>query len=225
MPESIESDPNHYPKIQFRNPPFTFHRSLARFCIPLSKFTKLSSNQGKRIRASVVISEPYLPGTSNEGPGSSATTPFVSRLLVVQRSAHDAAFANNWELPGEHAEFGVDQTLLETVVRGTREKTGLRVTGIKRELKGLEYHLSGGGVSKQFVFWVDVQGLEGTRGVQSVQGSHMEGESMRTLIRLDPIEHQAWKWVSERDVDGLHTTAETKECILSALTVIGQGSK
>jgi hypothetical protein len=43
---------------EFKHPNFRIHRSVARFVLPLSKFSKLPSNKDKRMIVGVAVARP-----------------------------------------------------------------------------------------------------------------------------------------------------------------------
>jgi 8-oxo-dGTP pyrophosphatase MutT (NUDIX family) len=211
-------DDTHNPKVIFRNPPFSFHRSLARYVIPLSKFSKLPSNAGKRTVVGAAILAPPTQdddsleasggveagdGRTREGQWKSHAKELLPRILLAQRSSHETLYPNEWEIPGGEAEYGIDQTILETVVREVREETGLRVVEVLRDFEGFEYG-SEDRRSKQYNFLVKVD------------------LKQEYKVILDPEEHQAFAWVSKRDMEGedgnkFKMTKEMRRCVMNAL--------
>lgn len=211
-------DDTHNPKVIFRNPPFSFHRSLARYVIPLSKFSKLSSNAGKKmVVGAAIIDSPVQNGDSalestgaeagdgrtRDGGWKAHADELLPRILLVQRSSHETLYPDEWEIPGGKAEYGVDQTILETVAREVREETGLRVVEVLRDFEGFEYG-SEDRRSKQHNFLVKVDLVQGYQ------------------VILDPEEHQAFAWVSKRDMEGedgnkYKMTEEMRRCLMKAL--------
>ena len=207
-PQSIGGSVQH-PKINFRNPPFSFHRSLTRFCLPLSKFAKLPSNVNKKLIVGAAILRPT--STITPSPAETVNTSLEKqscRILLVQRAGHESVYPNQWELPGGHAEFGIDQTLLEAVVREVREETGLKVTAVRKEFEGFEY---GEEVkSKQYNFVVEV--------AMDKAGEAAEEESAAGLeVVLNPEEHQAFRWVDRHSLEGLEMTDDMRRCVEAAL--------
>ncbi|KAK1923938.1 hypothetical protein DB88DRAFT_540028 [Papiliotrema laurentii] len=130
--KTTKGKPN--PKIQFTHPTFSFHRSIAHHCLPLSKYCKLPSNQGKTIvaRAAVVFQN---AGSQSAGP---------PRVLLLHRKDGPGPGGSMWELPGDQVRLGTDQTVFETIARGVREQTGLVVTNIARHFGNVEWEHEGG---------------------------------------------------------------------------------
>ena len=205
-----------HPKINFRNPPFSFHRSLARFCLPLSKFAKLPRHANKKLIVGAAILTPEsIPASGHAETVNTALEKPSRRILLVQRAARESAYPNQWELPpGGHAEFGIDQTLLEAVVREVREETGLIVTGIREDSEGFEYG-EDKCKSKQYNFLVEVA-LAHTAGVvESTEASTSELE-----VTLNKEEHQAFKWVDRDSLEGLEMKEDMRKYVESALRMV-----
>ncbi|KAG6916112.1 hypothetical protein DXG01_008387 [Tephrocybe rancida] len=101
------------------------------------------------------------------------------KLLLLQRSDTEDSFPSMYEIPGGGAE-PQDRTLLDTVVRETKEETGLLVSKIVNTFPGFEYTTRHGD-AVQFNFIVEVEG----------------GPTPRIL--LNPAEHQAFAWVDPSD--------------------------
>ncbi|WVQ80155.1 hypothetical protein IAT38_002260 [Cryptococcus sp. DSM 104549] len=165
----------------FKYPSFRIHQSVTWFCLPLSKFSRLPSNASKRLVIGALIAHPSDP----------------SRVLLVKRAAGETLFPGQWEIPGGKAEYGVDQTLLETVVREVKEETGLRVTAVKGEFEAFEYKGSKG-LCKQYNFVVEGDGE----------------------VVLNPEEHEEWKWVEEGDLEGLEMTDVMRNCVRNGLAKV-----
>ena len=190
--------------VDFKNPNFTFHRSLAHRVIPLSKFAKLSSNAGKLLVVGAAIVRP------KEAPAGAAQLSETNQgqegqpqILLVQRASNEEAYPNQWELPGGHAELGTDQTILEAVVREVREETGLQVESIRKEFMGFEYETSKGH-SKQLNFVVTVRWEPGLE------------------IKLNPEEHQAFRWVRTGEWEMLEMTEAMRTTVSRALDTVAQ---
>ena len=220
MPDPLAAIKQHPdPRINFTNPPFTFHRSLARYCLPLSKFAKLGSNTGKRLVVGAAI-VPFstlsttCPNFANHThsttaekrtiPRENGNADSIPKVLLVQRSSHEESFPDQWELPGGHAEFGTDQTLLESVVREVREETGLIVSGIVDEWKSFEYGV-GEQISRQYNF------------VVVVNDPNQDSNGKCAGVVLNADEHQDWKWVAKDEADELDMSEELRNCVRGSL--------
>ena len=196
--------------VDFKNPNFTFHRSLAHRVIPLSKLAKLSSNAGKRLVVGAAIVRPR-EAVAGAAQSSKLTTTAQTnqaqegqpQILLVQRASNEEVYPNQWEFPGGHAEFGTDQTILEAVVREVREETGLQVESIRKEFMGFEYETSKGR-SKQLNFVVTVRWEPGLE------------------IMLNPEEHQAFRWVRTGEWEMLEMTEAMRTTVSRALETVAQ---
>ncbi|KAI8074086.1 NUDIX hydrolase domain-like protein [Gongronella butleri] len=119
------------------------------------------------------------------------------RLLVVQRAAHESSFANMYELPGGHVEDS-DGTILDAVVRETKEETGLDVSSIDSTFAPFDYRThETAGLSHQLNFRVRVKA--------------------DAPVTLAPDEHQAFQWISMSDTEQLLTTETMRKTIRDAL--------
>lgn len=123
-----------------------------------------------------------------------------SQLLVVQRADTEDQFPNMFELPGGHVE-PTDRSILYTVVRETFEETGLLVSHIASTFEPLVYEskAESGVIRKtlQINFRVLVKD--------------------KSVVKLAPEEHQAYRWISLQDVGDLITTDVMRAVIENAL--------
>lgn len=105
------------------------------------------------------------------------------RILLLQRSAHDS-MPNKWEVPGGACD-DEDESILHGLARELWEEAGLRATYIEPPLGEPHFFTSRSGKRIcKFVFVVQVeQGAEG-----------------RLDVKLDPKEHQRFKWASQDEV-------------------------
>ncbi|WVF71115.1 hypothetical protein IAT40_005912 [Kwoniella sp. CBS 6097] len=249
----------------FKYPSFKIHQSVTRFCLPLSKFNKLPSNKGKKLVVGALISVPsYCVSSARSHPtftkethpssssSSSSMTSISSatpkttttatesgrRILLVQRAASEIeeCYPNHWEIPGGEAELGVDQTLLETVVREVKEETGLVVSGILGEFEGFEWSGEGdmeGSGYKQYNFVVEVNlnrdsepgsssssiAEAGVKGGQGHDYEHGHGPQVR--VTLNDEEHQAYRWISDgSELEGLTMTVNQTRVVKDGLKFI-----
>ncbi|WVR06735.1 hypothetical protein IAU60_003769 [Kwoniella sp. DSM 27419] len=170
----------------FTHPSFAIHLSVTRFCLPLSRFASLPSNKGKKLFTGALLLDKDH-----------------TKLLIVQRAKDESAYPDHWEIPGGKSEYGVDQTLLECVVREVKEETGLVVTAIRGEFDGFEWEdADGHGPAKQYNFIVEAKGE----------------------VKLHDQEHQAFKWVSsEEDLIDLQMTENQTRVIKSGLSYLQVG--
>lgn len=123
------------------------------------------------------------------------------RLLLVQRSTTERAFPNLWEVPGGSVD-PEDETILHAVSRELQEETGLHVTAINHAVgTGVEFGTGSGERQQNWLklaFEVEVAEIDGGR--RAKEGRSAEETAEAIPIRLDPIEHQNYLWVSEDEV-------------------------
>ncbi|KAF2141526.1 uncharacterized protein K452DRAFT_288217 [Aplosporella prunicola CBS 121167] len=112
------------------------------------------------------------------------------RLLLVKRSATERSFANCWEFPGGSVD-PEDKTIFHAVARELMEEAGLRAVSILNQVgEGVEFH-SGWGMRKKM--WLKLS-FE----VEVAEGKEKTEKDIP--VKLDPIEHQAYLWVTEDDI-------------------------
>jgi len=121
------------------------------------------------------------------------------KLLLVQRVETEDSFPLMYEIPGGHAE-DEDASILSTVVRETREETGLTVCKIVAEFQGFEYEAKQG-PSLQINFIVEV-GLD-------------------DVVKLNPDEHCALAWIAPGDdLSHLALTGSMRKVVADALEFV-----
>ena len=157
--------------IQITIPP-----SLRQHTIPLSTFLTRKP-QYTNLVVGVLI---FLPATP--------TRPL--RLLLLQRASTERAFPNLWEVPGGSSD-PEDPTILHSAARETFEETGLRLMRFVREVgKGVEF-------AEGKTRWVK---LSFEIEVVEIHERKAENEEEGVEIRLDPEEHQDYRWVTEQEI-------------------------
>ena len=127
------------------------------------------------------------------------------RLLILQRASTEYAFPNLWEVPGGSSD-PEDPTILHSAARETFEETGLRLMRFVREV--------GKGVPLGKTRWVK---LSFEIEVVEMHERKAEDEVDGVEIRLDPEEHQDYRWVTEEEVKEDRypiTTSEQKAVML-----------
>lgn len=136
-----------------------------------------------------------------------STPTHPTRLLILQRASTEHAFPNLWEVPGGSSD-PEDPTILHSAARETFEETGLRLGRFVREVgKGVEF-VTGKNTWVKLSFEIEV--IE-------VHGRKAEGAVDDVEIRLDPEEHQNYKWVTEQEIREDRypiVTGEQKEVML-----------
>jgi 8-oxo-dGTP pyrophosphatase MutT (NUDIX family) len=115
------------------------------------------------------------------------------RVLLVQRSPQEQAFAHFWEIPGGSCDHQ-DTTVLHSAARELFEETGLRVLRFNHQIgEGLRFETGSCDQQRQWlklVFDVDVEEAVGT----------VTQQQLDEHIKLDPMEHQQWLWATEDEV-------------------------
>jgi 8-oxo-dGTP pyrophosphatase MutT (NUDIX family) len=106
-------------------------------------------------------------------------------ILLLRRSASEAAFPNLWEPPGGGVDL-TDATVLDGVVREVFEETGLIVRKIDSILSERELPERFGRNWHKVDFLVEVESGE---------------------VKIDPEEHSEWKWVGLDEISGLQMTS------------------
>lgn len=108
-------------------------------------------------------------------------------MLIIQRALHDS-FGGYWDFPGGSLE-PEDQTLLDGVAREVFEETGLHVSRIRDIVRVDEWiEPKSLGLAGKWSFVVDVHEAADT-------------VAWEEKIRLDPMEHVKWLWVSEEEIE------------------------
>lgn len=215
--------------------PIQIHISPSLSHLAISLPTFLSRNkQYTNLAVSSFIFRSYTPTTS------------APHLLIVQRAASERSFPNLWEVPGGSCEAS-DPTILHSLARETFEETGLRLTKYIRQVgSGMDF-VTGYGMRqkkwRKLSFEIEVAEIESDeiRGGQSggygqagakvdvgeddlerVNGSGEDGRGGEVTVTLDPEEHQAYAWVTEKEIkDGKYSfmTTEQKDLMLESFTL------
>ncbi|WWC88983.1 uncharacterized protein L201_003898 [Kwoniella dendrophila CBS 6074] len=105
---------------------FKVHQSVTRFCLPLSRFNELPSNHGKSLHVGAFITR-------------STDINDTKQVLLVQNNSSTDNGKSSWDIPNGKCQFGIDQTLLESIPRIIKHQTGLNVIAIKKDIKPIEY--------------------------------------------------------------------------------------
>ncbi|OCF43026.1 hypothetical protein I317_03118 [Kwoniella heveanensis CBS 569] len=208
------------------------------------------SDQNTNLKIGSSSSPTPVSESASSSPDKSETDADPSpghKILLVQRAAHEDCYPYHWEIPGGGAELGVDQTLLETVVREVKEETGLVVSAILGEFGGFEWPGTGdeeGSRYKQYNFVVEVE-LGQKRGQERTEngatgygkaGSHRSDELVADVkpaaigeprpqieVTLHDEEHQAYKWIGSADELeglGLQMTVNQRRVVRDGLALI-----
>jgi 8-oxo-dGTP diphosphatase len=112
--------------------------------------------------------------------------------LLVLRRAPGTSYEGQYELPGGSVEDG--ETFTNAAARETLEETGLQVTGTVSEFKSFDYKNQIDLHIRQVNYYVTVA----------------PGE-----IKLNPSEHDDYRWIRQADIDSLNIDRGTSDCLHS----------
>lgn len=119
------------------------------------------------------------------------------RLLIVRRAATEDFLPEYWEIPGGGVDEG--ETLLQALGRELQEETGLIIQSIDSLVGQFDYHLTKG-PCRQFTILLNVTNPD---------------------IRLNPQEHDAFKWIGpeeQSELETLQLTPQMRETLDRILT-------
>lgn len=111
------------------------------------------------------------------------------KLLVVRR-AKDDFLGGMYELPGGSVDEG--ERIEDGAVRELAEETGLEVTKFKKLFEGFDYQKQNGVWVRLYNFLAEYPGGE---------------------VKLDPAEHDDYKWITKSEIESLPNTKEQTETI------------
>lgn len=124
-----------------------------------------------------------------------------NRLLMVQRAATERAFPLVWEVPGGSCEFD-DETVLHGVARELWEEVGLQITKFNHLVDEMEFsipRLLGKDWWMKLTFDVDVAKIHAGRDSKGGEETNLS-EVSSIPVKLDPVEHQSYLWVTEEQL-------------------------
>lgn len=98
-----------------------------------------------------------------------------NEILIVRRAAYEDFLPNKLELPSGHIDEG--ETVVEALIRETKEETNLDIEKIERYIDNFDYRSKNGKLCRQFNFLVKVNNLK--------------------ELKLNPEEHSEYIWVSK----------------------------
>jgi 8-oxo-dGTP diphosphatase len=115
------------------------------------------------------------------------------KLLVVRRVAEDDFLGGEWELPGGGVDSG--ETITQGAIRELFEETGLTVDTVLGVFEGFDYTTPTKPNVRQINFKVSVH----------------PGE-----VKLEPQEHDEYRWITVHDVPSLRTNSVMERCLKNA---------
>jgi 8-oxo-dGTP pyrophosphatase MutT (NUDIX family) len=122
-------------------------------------------------------------------------------ILVVRRAADEKAFPNFWEMPGGKVDPG--ETLRQGLHREVFEETGLTVIEVTAKLTEKRWQSPRTGENwAQYCYVVKVQ--------------------QPAEVKLDPVEHQDWRWCTQEEVEGLDRLGNQTVLMEEAFGVMGR---
>ena len=178
---------------------------LQHHVISPSKFLELHQNYAQLVVGALIFAPAHL------------SSPAVPRILLVQRATTERGFPNLWEIPGGTAESS-DPTILHSVAREVFEETGLHLVRFVRQIGNGEEFLIGGKHNRRnclkLSFEIEVVEIGNpllaklSNPLHKYEHHHEdENEAAKDIptletihIDLDPKEHQAARWATEKDL-------------------------
>ncbi|KAJ2552154.1 hypothetical protein EV175_003422 [Coemansia sp. RSA 1933] len=143
--------------------------------------------------------------------GSSKNEPSV---LIVQRSAHERSYPNEWEIPGGHVDPG--ELIYETVVREVLEETSLVVTRVISQFPGFDYW------SSKYEEDESEDKNDAARSICTRQLNFCVEILDISAIKLNPDEHQCYAWCTKDTVEQFKMTSEMSNVVLGALDALSK---
>lgn len=200
--------------------PISIHipQALQAFTVPLGSFLE-KNTQYDRLVCSAFVFAPATCRRHDTHRSSKATTP--PRLLLLRRSSTDTAFPSLWEVPGGSIDKD-DPSILHGLAREVFEETGLRLTRFVRlvgeAIKWTTAEVEGIANKSNDIKWLKFSfEIE----VAEVRGASETDQDVEKYLRslpvdLDPLEHQGYAWVTEKEVrafyeEGLRMAIVSKE--------------
>lgn len=118
-----------------------------------------------------------------------------NHILLIQRASHDFA-PSMWEVPGGACESNKDATILHSLARELWEETGLHLRRVERHVDAIEFDDSRQDAFtwRKLTFEVEVDEGHGLGPAESK-------DVISAAIKLDPAEHQDWRWAQLADME------------------------
>jgi 8-oxo-dGTP diphosphatase len=115
------------------------------------------------------------------------------KVLIVKRVSNDF-LGGIYEIPGGHVD--INETIYGCLIREVKEETGLNVNNILGYLGFFDYESKNKKLTRQFNFVVSVKNVNS--------------------VRLNPAEHEDYKWISVKEINNYNLTPPVKKVIQNA---------
>ncbi|KAJ2502903.1 hypothetical protein GGI11_007680 [Coemansia sp. RSA 2049] len=135
-------------------------------------------------------------------------------VLVVQRSAHERSYPNEWEIPGGHTKL--KERIAGTVVREVQEETSLVVTKIFNEFPGFSYW------STKYESDESDDVNDTTRSICTQQLNFCVEVRDISALKLNPDEHQNYAWCTMDTVDQFKMTGPMRKVVVNAIEALSR---
>ncbi|KAJ2656356.1 hypothetical protein IWW48_005078 [Coemansia sp. RSA 1200] len=185
----------------------------------MTKCTTIDASLGPAAR---MTAEEYL-GTYKDalkphriviGAAIAGPTKDKPSVLVVQRSAHERSYPNEWEIPGGHVDPG--ELIVDTVVREVLEETSLVVTKVFNEFPGFSYW------STKYESDESNDVNDTARSICTQQLNFCVEVRDINALKLNPDEHQNYAWCTIDTVDQFKMTAPMRKVVVNAIEAISR---
>ncbi|KAJ2700634.1 hypothetical protein FB645_004933 [Coemansia sp. IMI 203386] len=133
-------------------------------------------------------------------------------VLIVQRSAEERSYPNEWEIPGGHVDPG--ETVVEAVQREVFEETALDVTEVVSEFEGFHYW------STKYEGDESNDKQDTRLSICTFQLNFCVRVKDVSGIKLNPEEHQKHAWCTLETIDQFEMTSTMKKVVKDALVAL-----
>ncbi|KAJ1662429.1 hypothetical protein IW140_005899 [Coemansia sp. RSA 1813] len=145
-----------------------------------------------------------IAGPSNDKPS----------VLIVQRSAHERSYPNEWEIPGGHVDPG--ELISKTVVREVLEETSLVVTKIIGAFAGFDYR------STKYEEDESEDKDDTTYSICTRQLNYCVEVQNTSAVKLNPDEHQNYAWCTVDTIEQFEMTPAMSKVVRDALDALSR---
>ncbi|KAJ1818304.1 hypothetical protein LPJ56_003870 [Coemansia sp. RSA 2599] len=135
-------------------------------------------------------------------------------VLVVQRSANERSYPNQWEIPGGHVDPG--ETIVQAVEREVFEETALVTTEVVSEFEGFYYW------STKYEESESDDSLDKHPSICTFQINFCVRVEDVSDIKLNPDEHQKHAWCTLENIDEFMMTTTMKKVVSDALAALAR---